>query len=196
MSTKKQSYEFATAWQTSLNASTLWMANTFTTDTAYNATSIKLWMYNTGDCTGQTITASLRATSGAIPTGADLGGIMGTMDAGTITTDKGGALYEITFSSGIALSTSTTYAIIFRNNTSGTYYPRLFGDTPGLGYGYCRSTNSGSTWGDYPFTLYYEVWGEDLPTTSIKSVDGLAIASVKSVNGLAKASIKNINGLA
>jgi len=37
-------------------------------------------------------------------------------------------------------------------------------------------------------------WSE--PSSSIKTVDGLAVASVKTVNGLAIASVKNIMGLA
>jgi hypothetical protein len=49
----------------------------------------------------------------------------------------------------------------------------------------------------------YDVWFDDIsisysppPTTSIKSINGLAYASIKSVNGLAIASVKNFNGLA
>jgi len=44
-------------------------------------------------------------------------------------------------------------------------------------------------------STFYTVTAVSSSTTSIKSLNGLAIASVKSRNGLAKASIKSINGL-
>jgi len=50
---------------------------------------------------------------------------------------------------------------------------------------------------DYPQDFYWDSFsgGSAGPTSSIKSINGLAIASVKSVNGLAIASVKSFNGL-
>jgi hypothetical protein len=87
-----------------------WEAQNFTATDSYNATSVRLKLARS-DSPG-TITVSIRESSAGIPTGSDLGS--GTTDGNTLTDDPGGEWREITFSSPIAITESTNYAIIAR----------------------------------------------------------------------------------
>ena len=138
--------------------STNWDSQTFTPSTAHTITSVKLKLWR--QTTPGTVTVSIRATSGGLPTGADL--VSGTTDGNTLPTSAGAAEWrEITFGAGTSLAASTKYAICVRaaaqwanlryDQTSPTYADgnRAF------------SSNSGTDWTAVAGTdLMFEEWGD------------------------------------
>ncbi len=99
---------------------TTWGGQTFTPSRSGTLTAADINLFCSG-CTGTTpnLTLSLRATSGGLPTGADLA-------AATITGFSSGAaaFYTATFSSPPSLTAGTQYAIVIRptaNPSPGTY---------------------------------------------------------------------------
>jgi hypothetical protein len=124
----------------------LWRAQTFTADANYTATGVKLRLWRYG--LPGTVTASLRATSGGEPTGGDLAS--GTTDGNSLTTAQAGEWREITFGSGQALTSGTTYAIVVRA-TAGDWANlaewRYDSSSPSYSGGsYGHSSDSGSSW--------------------------------------------------
>jgi hypothetical protein len=90
-----------------------WLAQTFTTVTAYAITSVKLKLRKHTTNAPGTVTVSIKAVDGANkPTGADL--ISGTTDGDAITSVAGGEWITITFDSVYNLSAATQYAIVVR----------------------------------------------------------------------------------
>lgn len=131
-----------------------WWAQTFTTQSAYDIRSVELKMLRLG--APGNVTASIRATAGDLPTGADLAS--GTIDGDTFTTGSEGEWYEVSFDTWatgdrLSLAYNTTYAIVVRviggnaANYSG-WRADLSGSYTG-GYG-CRSIDSGATWFSLP----------------------------------------------
>ena len=107
--TKYESYE--------INEDSFWeffganyCAQTFTPDTTHIVTSIKIKAYKVGS--PGTITATILATSGGVPTGGALG--TGTTDGNAFTTSSSGAWYEITITGSPLLDASTKYALQIR----------------------------------------------------------------------------------
>ncbi|HEV8579624.1 MAG TPA: carboxypeptidase regulatory-like domain-containing protein [Thermoanaerobaculia bacterium] len=99
---------------------TTWGGQTFTPTITGPVTQVDINLFCSG-CTGTTpnLTLSLRATSGGLPTGADLA-------SATITGFNNGAavFYTATFGSPIVLTAGTQYAIVIRptaNPSPGTY---------------------------------------------------------------------------
>jgi len=91
-----------------------WVAQTFTAPTAHILRAVKLKLYRsvaTGDY-GDLI-VSIRAVDGAgKPTGADLS--TGSLDANLLPDTAFGTWWQIYFSSGVALTAATKYAIVCR----------------------------------------------------------------------------------
>ena len=99
---------------------TTWGGQTFTPDKTGQLTKVDVNLFCSG-CTGTTpnLTLSIRATSGGLPTGADLA-------TATITGFNSGAAnyYTATFASPITLTAGTQYAFVVRPTTNpspGTY---------------------------------------------------------------------------
>ena len=144
----------------------LWFAQSFTTTSAYNATSVKLRL-RTGAGTTGTFTASLRATSGGNPTGSDLASA--SIDASTVTADTtNGELYEFVFASPVALADATKYAIVLRGSAiDASHQLGWFNHYPTGSYsggGMNTSSNSGSTWsGEGTNDAVFEIWGNTDP---------------------------------
>ncbi len=99
---------------------TTWAGQTFTPSVTGKVTEIDVNLFCSG-CTGTTpnLTLSIRATSGGLPTGADLA-------AATITGFNNGAavFYTATFGSPVTLTAGTQYAFVIRptaNPSPGTY---------------------------------------------------------------------------
>ena len=126
-----------------------WFGQLFTT--LSDTTAIKnVWVrFGTnattlGGLTG-TISVSIRAVSGGVPTGADLGSGAATIADSTISTGNYQYL-NLVFGTPITVSASTTYAIIIRDSMGGgtnIYTPYA---SVGSGGGLVTSSNSGSTW--------------------------------------------------
>ena len=123
-----------------------WAAQTFTPSSSYTISRVSLYSLRVGN--PSTVTASIRATSGGAPTGADL--CTATADGNGWSTSL--AWHSLDFSSGASLSSGTTYAIVVRaaggdeNNSIGLR-ANYAGDYGG-GANYI-SSNSGVNW-----TLY------------------------------------------
>jgi len=137
-----------------------WESQTFTTTAAYTITGVNFKAKRTG--TPGTITASVRATSAGLPTGADLASC--TWDGDDMTTATAGAWYGCEFATTTALSNATVYALVIRatagdgsNSIDWRYYS-------GAGYANGQraySSNSGSSWtadatDDYSFHTFIE----------------------------------------
>ena len=152
-----------------------WGAQTFTTSSAHTITSVKLLLRRVGS--PGTVTVSIRGVSIAEkPTLPDL--VSGSTDGNTLTTDGAGEWREITFGAGVALDTSTKYAIVVRaisgdgsnnlrwrdDNSSPTY-------TDGW---WLTNNNSGAdlNWTNVLGTdMMFEMWGMTPEESSIWNED-------------------------
>ena len=86
-----------------------WLGQTFTTTSNYYLSKISVKIYKVG--TPGTLTVSLRATSGNLPTGSDL--TSGTIAEGAMNTTAPGSWHNVTVSS-VLLVSGTKYAIVAR----------------------------------------------------------------------------------
>lgn len=138
-----------------------WAGQTFTPSVAHTITSVKLMLYRT--LSPGTVTVSIRATSGGLPTGSDL--CSGTTNGNTLTTASAGEWREITLGSGYGLSAGTQYAIVVRATGPGSVQWLADGTSPTYGGGTAvlSLTDAGLTWtlpGAYDFM--FEEWGDPL----------------------------------
>ena len=157
-----------------------WVGQTFTVGgTAHTVTSVKIKACRYGN--PGTLTLSIRATSGSLPTGGDL--TSGTIDANTFTTDTAGAWYEITVTLYL-LSASIMYAIVCRcSSGNGTNYSQWRLGTGAGTYpngASVSSSNSGSSWavGSPAGDRTFEVWGNPpvtIPTVTTQAADGIGL---------------------
>lgn len=148
-----------------------WEGQTFTPSEAHTITSVKLKLFRDG--LPGTITVSIRATSGGLPTGADLAS--GTTDGDTLT---GAAEWrEITLGAGTELLASTKYAIVVRalSGVPWTDYVQWRTDATGTYTGGNRinSVTSGVSWTTIAaYDYMFEEWGEppapEPPTVTIQ----------------------------
>ena len=152
-------YNTGDDWHSAIGGST-WRAQTFTPSVAHTITSVKLMLYRSGS--PGTVTVSIRATSGGLPTGSDL--CSGTTNGDTLTTLASGEWREITLGSGYSLSAGTQYAIVVRAPaaTAGNLlFWRLDRTSPGYTGGESTgSSDSGSSWSPISIADYmFEEWG-------------------------------------
>jgi len=139
--------------------STSWAGQTFTQAVTGPVARIDLDLF-CSSCTGTTpnITVSIRATSGGLPTGADLA----TATIPGFSSGAGG-YFSANFASPATLTAGTQYAVVFRptaNPSAGTYAyvcSCLPNTSPYVGGQRVTSTNSGSSW-----TLDTTTGGRDL----------------------------------
>lgn len=132
-----------------------WAGQTFITaaDTYY-VTGIT---FRTASSSGEyltTVTASIRATSGGLPTGADIGSITGTNSQAKSNNTE----YSITFSSPVPVSPSTTYAVVLRNPASGNNGYLMCSASSSYANGtLVTSGDSGANWSTATKDLYLDV---------------------------------------
>jgi hypothetical protein len=159
--------------------STSWGGQTFTPAVTAPVTRIDLDLFCSG-CTGSTpdITVSIRATSGGVPTGADLA-------TATIAGFSGpSGYYSALFAAPATLTAGTRYAVVFRsvsNPSAGTYAYFASNTNPYANGQRVVSGNSGSTWAADPTSggrdLGFKVWVNTGFTPS-----GTFVSSVKDAN--------------
>ncbi len=129
----------------------------------------------------------------SVPTGAALA-TSDTVLVSSLTSSY--ATYTVYFTGANAISVTSGTQYVLTCNYSATSYPNAIffkNKTPSFHGGnqcyFAGSWNALSAY-DMVFDL------EGVPSTSIKTVNGLTYSSVKTKNGLAVASVKTINGLA
>lgn len=125
--------------------SSSWAGQTFQAGMSGQLARVDLDLFCSG-CTGTTpnLTVSIRATSGDLPTGADLA-------VATIPGFSSGAggYYSANFATPATLTAGTRYAVVFRpvsNPSAGTYAYVVSTGSPYANGRRVTSANSGSTW--------------------------------------------------
>jgi hypothetical protein len=146
MPTLQEAHNSGDSTQAILSVTNAWYSETWTTLSAYTIGSVKLKLFRDVGVTG-TITVSIRATSGNLPTGADLAS--GTFDISSLLEGAPGDYVEISFDTPAALSASTVYAIVIRDDTSNNTYIRATTGNAYAGGRACISANSGSSWAEW-----------------------------------------------
>jgi Carboxypeptidase regulatory-like domain len=133
--------------------STSWAGQTFTPTASGQLKRVDVELFCSG-CSGTNpnITVSLRATSGGVPTGADLA----TMTLAGFNDGAAGGLKTVTFAAPPTVTAGTKYAFVFRsvtNRTAGTYAYTCscvtsgFSNTNPYANGqFVTSSNSGTSW--------------------------------------------------
>ena len=138
-----------------------WKDMSFTTESNYTITSVKLLLLRVG--LPGTLTVSIKATDGnGRPTGANL--CSGTTNGSTLTTNAAGEWREITFGAGTPLKISTKYAICCVAYDAGTDYSKYVGwrcdnSSPPYSGGNGGYSSDGSTWSDYTADFMFDCWG-------------------------------------
>lgn len=146
-----------------LNYGTYWGGQTFLTTSAHSITSVKLFLYRSGN--PGTITLSLRATSGGLPTGGDL--TSGTIDGNSLPTSS--TETEISLTS-YDLDNATTYALIIRAPSGDGLNQFYVGSTFSYAGGTrISSSDSGANWATNAYDWLFKVYGiaSELPGNSI-----------------------------
>lgn len=122
-----------------------WYAQTFTTTSNYAMTGVWIKAMRVGN--PGNVTASVRATAGGLPTGADLAA--GTTNGNVFTTNVNGEWYEVSFTSDANLTINTMYAVVIRATAGNVNnYVGWRDDSTGnyAGGNGCVSVNSGVAW--------------------------------------------------
>jgi len=174
---------------------TTWAAQTFTPLDAHTVVTIKLKMYRVGS--PGTITASVRATTADVPSGADL--CDGTYNGDTLTTNTDGEWVSFDQGAGTALTADTMYSIVLNasnGNSSNKIVIKTDGESPTYTGGTAAtSTDSGATWTKYTnYDVLFEEhdasttqgWTPAATTlagvTDLVEYDGVAYAAMGSDN--------------
>ncbi len=141
-----------------------WVGQTFTPSIRHSVTSVNLKLYKSGS--PGTITASIRATSGGVPIGADLAS--GTYNGDTLGSSPG-AFVSIDLGSGTILDASTQYAICIRA-PSGDISNRIVWRRSGDLYADGTRVNSNDSGGSWSFSgpsatqdMMFEELGTSVP---------------------------------
>ena len=160
---ESHSTEESGAWANNNSTPDQWGAMTFEPQLAHTVTEVQLYLSqlsNNGDSPG-TITASIRATAGGLPTGDDLAS--GTISGDALSQTPTYDWHAFDLGAGTNLDEGTTYAIVLRaafddgegNVTiywrwSGAVYTRGNGNT---------SSNAGEDWSDIGNDFYFKESG-------------------------------------
>lgn len=144
--------------------STYWRGYVFYNADKHKVHSDKLYLYRGG--TPGTVTISIRAVSGILPTGPDL--VAGTTDGNTLTTSPGGEWREILYDSAYTLQAGQYYAVCIRPAGPGNIYVKGYRWSYSSSNGNARySPDSGVSWGVYKVSgkrvdFWFEHWGRKL----------------------------------
>ena len=145
----------------SITSSTFWVAQTWTTVSAYDITGVRLWLSRAGAFAGN-VTISLRATDpddDDKPTGGDLATM--TFDGSGLTTSSSGDGTTRNFDSSYELSSGVIYAFIIRHDGSSNLRYRRHSSAGYSGGALHVSSNSGSTWNDASTQDWkFEIYGD------------------------------------
>lgn len=158
---------------------TAWRAQSWTTASAYRLGSVRLRLARLNGYDPGTITVSIRATAGDLPTGADLttATVAGTTLVNRLTTPEGSWI-EFVFDPPIDLEAATKYAILIRSSTSQSWsywleeYPGTYADGQGS-----YSLDSGVTWTKQTSDRYFETYDAASPIDLSGSVSGSGAVS-------------------
>lgn len=141
-----------------------WEAVTWTTASGHTVSSVKILIFRKGVLTAHTVTVSVKATSSAQPTGADLCSV--TYDPAALSTNAAGTTVEFVFGSPATLTTATIYAIVVRFSSGVTTGVNCLGmngqANPGSGVANEKrnySSDAGSNWTTAGSTFTYAVYG-------------------------------------
>ncbi|MFA5436815.1 MAG: choice-of-anchor R domain-containing protein [Candidatus Neomarinimicrobiota bacterium] len=149
-----------------------WEAQNFTATDSYSATSVRLKLAKV-DSPG-TITVSIRESSAGIPTGSDLSS--GTTNGNTLTEDPAGEWREITFSSPIAITESSNYAIIARCEGIFAGWRGDFSASPVYSGYESISEDAGETWTAHDDLVFmFEVYGTSEGGSTVEVEGSLAL---------------------
>lgn len=150
---------------------TRWEAQTFTATSNHQISSVKIRAYKVNS--PGTLTVSIRATSGGVPTGSDLS-TAGTFDtsSGFPTSDPGGWV-QINLGSPCSVTNGLKYAIVCRVSGSGSNSVRWIkiNYNPYNAGTRFWSTNSGSSWSSETIgsatdgDMLFEIWGPQADQT-------------------------------
>ncbi|HEY78459.1 MAG TPA: PKD domain-containing protein [Dehalococcoidia bacterium] len=137
-----------------------WQAQTFTPTSNHNITRAEMLMVRDSDFTG-TVTVSIKNTDGSNhPTGTDLTSV--SFNASAVPTTAG--YVSATFSTPIAVSQATRYALVVRSirtSTSGQVWWRADGSSPTFSFGNMeQSTDGGSTWSSFSPDFLFRIYGD------------------------------------
>ncbi len=130
------------------------LAQAFTTTDSFTIIGVALKLFQTADYPAHTISVSIKATAGGLPTGSNLASA--TVNVKGIAINIG-RWYQITFDSSYVLSATTTYAIVVSAITAngGISWPGRSDDIPVGEHGAAiKSPFTGSSWRnvtDFPF---------------------------------------------
>ena len=122
------------------------LAQTFVTTDSITIIGVALKLFQTANYPAHTISVSIRATAGGLPTGSDLA--VATVNVQGITINIG-RWHQITFDSSYVLSATTTYAIVVRAITAngGISWSGRSDDTPVGEHGAAeKAPFTGSSW--------------------------------------------------
>lgn len=120
-----------------LNPTTDWVGNKFTTPSVSSSLNSVTVHVGSNNGSSMTFTASIRATSGGLPTGSDLANSTTTWVTTTIAT------HTFTFSGPVLVTPNTLYALVIRSSSAQGGYQNNNGGSPA---GRFTSSNSGSSW--------------------------------------------------
>lgn len=154
---------------------TFWMAQTFTPTVNHNVTTIKIKCARTGS--PGTVTVSIRATSGGLPTGIDL--VSGTFNGDTISEWNNYEWVSVTLGRAYKLLADTMYAIVVKapagsESPENVLYWQLSSDSYSGGT-FCESDDSGSTWAEYASGANdcgFEEWGNPFHGSGFIWIEG------------------------
>lgn len=132
-----------------------WMGQIFTVSGTCIAIQ-KVVLYLSGSAS--TTTVSIRAVADGLPTGADLG-------SKQVTFNSGPGEIEFAFDTPVPVTPSSTYAIVVRQNSSGTNSALSVYRSNGSVYAsgtMVVSSNAGSTWtAEADYDLYFKIYEKD-----------------------------------
>ena len=155
-----------------------WRGQTFTPTTSHYLQAVKLKL-NLNTTAAGNFTVSIRATSGGLPTGPDLGS--GSIPVSSIPNNY--SVVTIQMSTNVPVNTGTQYAIVWRATSliaAGNITIREKDpSTDYVGGAMVDSSNSGSTWSNNPtYDIYFEEWGIPLTTLPVVSTSSLPNGTV------------------
>ncbi len=135
-----------------------WKAQSFTTGAAHIVTSVKIKIFQSLGNPG-TVTVSIRATAGNLPTGTDL--TSGTTDGDTLGASPG--VYREIDLAPYLLEAATEYAIVVRvlDGDAANYLGWRIDSSTGYAGGRASQGGSGGGWALYPVAndFMFEEWG-------------------------------------
>jgi hypothetical protein len=160
----------STAWDYMSNR--YWRSQGFTPAFTHILKAVKLKMYRAATgVMSDTVTVSVRATSGGLPTGSDL--VVMTMPLNALTTNTAGVDYICGLGDGLLVTAGVVYCILVRTTyTSASIYVRA-GGAVYAGGTKAWSQDYGATYTALTGDKYFEEWGDTglrtLPPNNIRS---------------------------